>query len=374
MHYNWQHPQWPNFTYDISGLEDMLRTYLIEANKLLGASQTLDHTLVDETLIDIMLEEAISTSEIEGEDIQVNDVRSSLKYQMGLLPQQPSMKDTRAENISALMLDVRKTFQAPLTQEMLWKWHGLILCDLSQKDRLEVGKWRIDPSPMQIISGAVGREKVFFEAPQSDQVPQEMNRFIQWFNQTDPQNKPATPLPGPVRSAIAHLYFESIHPFADGNGRVGRAIAEKALSQDLGHPVLLSLSKMLYKNRKNYYEELSLASGYTLDITQWIHFFTQAVLKAQFDAQEKVFFTIKKARFWKRYEGKINDRQEKTLRRMFQEGPEGFIGGMNTRKYMVLTGCSKATATRDLTDLLALGCFQKREGEGRSTSYQLSLD
>ena len=284
------------------------------------------------------------------------------------------VSDPRARGIAELMLDVRTSFHQPLSASILWKWQDLIIQDPYQRQHLEVGGWRTNPSPMQIVSGAIGKETIFFEAPPSSQVPKEMDHFIKWFNQTDPAVVGKNHLHGVVRAAISHLYFESIHPFADGNGRIGRAIAEKALSQDLGLPVFLTLSKIIYQKRKSYYQELSKASAYTVDLTEWVFFFITCVLEAQIDAKETFLFVIKKTKFWKRYQSILNERQTKVVRRIMEEGKAGFKGGMTPKKYMILTDCSKATATRDLSDLFKKGCFVKSEEEGRSTFYNINLN
>jgi Fic family protein len=215
-----------------------------------------------------------------------------------------------------------------------------------------------------------GKQRIHFEAPPSDRVPQEMERFITWFNQTGPggikEIKKA-----PVRSAIAHLYFEAIHPFEDGNGRIGRAIAEKALSQGIGRPALLSLSKAIEANRKEYYDALEMAQQ-SNEITKWINYFVKTILAAQTEAEEQIDFTLKKAKFFDRYKDQLNDRQLKVIRRMLEEGPEGFTGGMNATKYGSVTKTSKATATRDLQDLLEKGIINV-VGGGRSTRYQINI-
>ena len=197
-----------------------------------------------------------------------------------------------------------------------------------------------------------------------------MERFISWFNQTAP-GAPLVIPHAPVRAAIAHLYFESIHPFEDGNGRLGRALAEKTLSQGLGRPVVMSLSRSIEANRREYYDALKAAQRGN-EITPWIHWFARTVVDAQREANEQIHFLVRKSRFFQRYSPTLNDRQAKVLRRMFEAGPAGFIGGMNARKYVALTGTSKATATRDLQHLTQLGALTSA-GDGRSTRYELRL-
>ena len=243
---------------------------------------------------------------------------------------------------------------------------------LRQSRVLTVGAWRIHEDPMQVISGAMGKEKVHYEAPPSSQVPEEMKRFIDWFNQTAPGGQSEIKS-APVRSAIAHLYFETIHPFEDGNGRIGRAIAEKALSQTIGRPVVLSLSKTIEARKQEYYASLEKAQR-SNEITPWIEYFIKTALEAQTDAETEIGFTLKKTRFFDRFKEQLNDRQLSVVRRMLQEGSGGFQGGMNARKYMSITKTSKATATRDMHQLLELGAFiLLGNSAGRSTAYALKI-
>ncbi len=225
---------------------------------------------------------------------------------------------------------------------------------------------------MLIVSGALGYEKIHYEAPPSIRVAKEMTEFIYWFNNTRP-NVGKKFIPGPVRAAIAHLYFESIHPFVDGNGRIGRAIAEKALSQDINAPVPFSLSTILQKNKKSYYEELAFGSRKEMEITPWIRFFVTMVCEALREAKSLVSFSIQKLKFWQSHETILNERQKKVLKRIFQSGTSGFEGGLNAKKYMAIANCSKATATRDLSDLLQKGCLTQLASGGRSTRYEVSI-
>ena len=197
-----------------------------------------------------------------------------------------------------------------------------------------------------------------------------MKKFIQWFNSTAPGEVNEIG-PAPLRSALAHLYFESIHPFEDGNGRIGRALSEKALSQGIDQPVIMSLSKTIEANKKSYYEELKSAQR-KQDVSSWISFFSGVCLKAQNEAERQIHFTLRKSKFLDRFAGKMNKRQARVVQRMFEEGPGGFEGGMNARKYISITKTSKATATRDMRRLLEMGVFEV-EGRGRSTRYALAL-
>jgi Fic family protein len=365
--YNWQQKDWPAFSYSLQGIEDELFMFIEKVGRVTGVLHALPEDMQMDAVIDMMVSEAIKTSAIEGEYISRKDVTSSIKNNLGLNAHPEKIKDKLAEGIGDLMVDVRKTFREPLTQEKLFRWHTMLLME---REDIKLGGWRDHKEPMQVVSGASGKQKIHFEAPPSGSVPKEMERFIIWFNDTGPGGAKELKK-APVRSAIAHLYFEAIHPFEDGNGRIGRAIAEKALSQGIGRPVLMSLSKTIEANKKSYYDALESAQR-SNEITGWINYFVSIVLAAQIAAEEQIDFTLKKAKFFDRYKHQLSDRQIKVIRRMLEEGPEGFSGGMNATKYASLTQISKATATRDLQDLLEKKVFVV-VGAGRSTRYQANI-
>jgi Fic family protein len=322
-----------------------------------------------DAIIDIILAEAIKTSEIEGEYPSRKDVLSSIRKNLGLHHSPEFIKDKSAAGVGELMIDVRKSFKDPLTKQKLFDWHKMLL---SENKKIKAGAWRAHEEPMQVVSGAIGKEKIHFEAPPSSQVPKEMNAFIKWFNETAPGGRQEIKK-APVRSAIAHLYFETIHPFEDGNGRIGRAIAEKALSQTIGRPVVLSLSRTIEAKKNDYYHSLEKAQR-SNEITEWVEYFVKTTLAAQMEAEAEVDFILKKTKFFDLYKNKLNDRQLMVIKRMLEEGSKGFEGGMNTRKYVSITKTSKATATRDMQQLLEMGAFIPfGKGGGRSTSYQVNI-
>ena len=234
MKYNWQQKDWPNFQYQTTDIEDKLFDFAQRTGRISGVLEGLSETEQTEAMINLMVSEAIKTSEIEGEYLSRNDVMSSIRRNIGLNPDLPPAKDKRAEGVSELMVAVRNSYSKPMTNKMLFDWHTTLM--IGSKS-IQVGQWRAHKEPMQIVSGAIGREVVHFEAPPSNTISAEMNKFITWFNESQKSIK--KPI---IRSAIAHLYFETIHPFEDGNGRIGRAIAEKALSQSINRPVLFSLA------------------------------------------------------------------------------------------------------------------------------------
>jgi Fic family protein len=366
MHYNWQQEDWPEFRYDLSGVEDALLAFAERTGRASGLLKGLTADAQTEAAIEMMVAEAMNTSAIEGELLSRKDVMSSIRKNLGMGGDTPT-GDKRAEGAAALMIDVRNSFETPISEEKLFAWHRMIM---ARSRRIVVGQWRTHAEPMQVVSGPVGKETVHFEAPPSSTVPGEMKRFIEWFNETGPGGKKAMKKAA-VRSAVAHLYFESIHPFEDGNGRIGRALSEKALSQGLGRPALLSLSRAIEANRKQYYDALEQGQK-SNEITPWVTWFVGVALEAQIQAEEQIDFTLKKTKLFDRFRDQLNERQLSILRRMLEEGPQGFEGGMSAKKYISMTGASKATATRDLQDLADKGVFVPFGG-GRSTRYKVDV-
>ncbi len=367
MKYNWQRKNWPNFRYSLDGLQDLLLRFTEKTGRVDGLLTALPESLQSETIIDLMVSEAIKSSEIEGEMLSRPDVVSSIKNNLGLNPEPKHIGDRRAEGIAELMVCVREGYAKPASRKMLFEWHAMLMKGTA---RIKPGAWRTHAEPMLIVSGTIGNEQVHYEAPPSKAVPGEMKRFIQWFNDTAPDGK-AEIQPPPARAAIAHLYFESIHPFEDGNGRIGRALSEKALSQGIGRPVLLSLSQAIEADRTGYYAALKQAQC-SADISEWVFWFSRMLLHAQEQAETKIEFTLKKTKLLDRVRGQLNNRQLKMLHRMLKEGSGGFQGGMSTKKYMAIAKTSKPTATRDLQDLVAKEVFIPAGG-GRSTHYQVNL-
>jgi Fic family protein len=265
------------------------------------------------------------------------------------------------------MADLYRSFATPLSDEMLFAWHEMLV--RGRRDLEDFGRYRTRDEPMQVVSGSVYDPKIHFEAPPSSRVQSEMTGFVRWFNRTGPQGR--DPLPALTRSGIAHLYFECIHPFEDGNGRIGRALAEKSLSQSLGQPTLVALSTTILSRRKSYYLALEAANQHN-EVTGWLAWFAGACIEAQMRTTALVESLIDKTKLFDRLRGQLNPRQEKALLRMFREGPEGFAGGLSAGKFVTVTGASPATATRDLTDLVEKRALT-RTGEGKGTRYQLGV-
>ncbi|MEP5611284.1 MAG: Fic family protein [Cyclobacteriaceae bacterium] len=368
MLYNWQLKDWPNFRYKLDYLEDRLFVFAQKVGNINGLLDGLSFDARNDAMIEIMVVEAINTSEIEGEFFSREDVMSSIRKNLGFVDNIKKVENMKAEGVSELMIEVKNGFSTALTEDSLFLWHKKLM---KGTKGINEGKWRSGQEPMQVVSGAIGREKIHFEAPPSSQVPEEMRKFIQWFNKTG-SSTDSSIKNAPIRSAVAHIYFESIHPFEDGNGRIGRAISEKALAQGIGHSNLISLSRTIEGDKKSYYDALKMAQR-SKDITMWVEYFLDLILASQTQSEDQIGFSLKKAKFLERFRLGLNARQLKVIERVFKEGPSGFDGGLNARKYMAIAKTSKATATRDLQDLLRLQALTSIGG-GRSTRYELNLN
>lgn len=363
MAWIWQHQDWPEFRFDEKELAGFENEFLQKAGMLYGAMRHVDEGDRNALTIQLMSEEALKTSEIEGEILDRESVQSSIQRQFGL--KTPKKKVSPAEQgISEMMVDVYNTYAAPLKHETLFRWHKMLTN--GRRDLRDIGCYRTHNEPMQIVSSSLHEPKVHYEAPPSKAVSREMTAFLSWFNKTSKDQK----LGALARSGIAHLYFESIHPFEDGNGRIGRAVSEKSLSQDLGRPTLIALSQTIERHRKEYYATLQRNSSGDLDVTDWLLFFAGVVLEAQDTTQTMIDFLIGKTKFYDRFAGLLNERQEKVIARMFKEGTQGFKGGLSAENYIRITDAPRATATRDLQDLVAKGALTKT-GELRYTRYYL---
>lgn len=366
MAWIWQHRDWPEFRLDEKELAEFEGEFLQKAGMLYGAMRHVDEADRTALTIQLMSEEALRTSEIEGEVLDRESVQSSIQRQFGL--KTPKKKISPAEQgISEMMVDVYNTYDAPLDHETLFRWHGMLTS--GRRDLRDIGCYRAHNEPMQIVSSSLHEPKIHYEAPPSKSVKREMTAFVSWFNKTSKEQK----LGALARSGIAHLYFESIHPFEDGNGRIGRAISEKSLSKDLGRPTLVSLSQTIERHRKEYYAALQRNSSGDLDVTNWLLFFAGTVLEAQDLTQTTIDFLIEKTKFYDRFAELFNERQKKVIARMFKEGPQGFKGGLSADNYIRITDAPRATVTRDLQDLVGKGALTKT-GELRYTRYHLNLN
>lgn len=366
--WNWQIKDWPSFEWSADIVQGKERDFLEASAVTIGARRHLQPAEREALDIELLSRDALSTSAIEGEILDRDSVQSSLRKQLGLSPA-PSFRARPAEaGIAEMMADLYRSPASPLTHDSLFEWHRMVMN--GRRDIADIGRYRRHDDAMQIVSGAFGQERVHFEAPPSRQIPDEMEAFLGWFSRTSPAGN--TPLPPLTRAAIAHLWFESVHPFEDGNGRIGRAIAEKALAQGTRVPGFTGLSSTLLRHRKAYYAALERSSS-SLRIDDWLEWFAGMALEAQSEADRLVRFLIQKAALLHRLDGALNTRQEKALLRMFAEGPEGFKGGLSAQNYATITGAPPATVTRDLADLVAKGALI-RSGERKATRYRLAVE
>ena len=366
MTWNWQRPEWPKFAWNQARLAIAEQQFLVGGGVFVGAVKHMGEEDRNVLTVEAMSTEALTTSEIEGEFLERASVQSSIRRQLGMATD--NRKIAPAERgVSDMMVDLCKTFAAPLSEEMLFDWNRMLMS--GRQDVTDFGRYRTGPEPVQVLSGPIGTPKIHFEAPPSARVPSEMAQFIAWFNRTAPGD--AEPLAALTRAGVAHLYFESVHPFEDGNGRIGRAIAEKSLAQSLGQPPLIALSSTILTRRARYYTELEAANK-EHEITNWLAWFAGVIIEAQRRTIALIEFLIDRTKLLDGLSGKLNERQQKALQRMFREGPEGFKGGLSAGKYSTITGASPATTTRDLADLTEKGALI-REGERRHARYKLSI-
>lgn len=363
--YNWQYDNWSKFIYDENIVSDNALKFAELSGEIFGIFKTFNSSKQQDEILDIMISEAIKTSEIEGEMLSREDVRSSFLKKLGLTTSIKNIKDKRAENVALLMLEVRNNFRTKLSEKLIKHWHGLLF---SNSKYINSGTYRTSEEAMQIVSGAVGKEKVHFEAPPSKQVPQEMKDFVKWYNAFKTKGNILKII---IKTAITHLYFESIHPFEDGNGRIGRALIEKCLSESLDRQIIMSISQTIEKDKNRYYDELKKAQS-TLEINSWLLYFSQLLVDSQKNALDILDFSLKKTQFFDQHKSKMNERQLKVITKMLDAGKDGFEGGMTAKKYISISKTTKATATRDLQELVELGILLQNLA-GRSTNYTLNV-
>ncbi len=366
-HWNWQQDDWPNFSYDNERLGSLENEYTKESGISLGVMRHLSKKDQDELKIKIICNEALKTSEIEGEFLDRDSLQSSIckEFGMGEKYLHGNIKPEEA-GIAMMMKDLYINFNSPLTNETLCAWQDMLF---TGRTDLERGKYRTSNDDMRVVSGRIDKPKIHFIAPPASKIQKEMDQFISWFNRTAPGGKASlSPL---IRAGIAHLYFVTIHPFEDGNGRISRALTEKSLSQNLGKPTLIALSSTLSDKKKDYYKILELQNKNN-QITPWLFYFGKTVIQAQKQTIKQVDFVIAKAKFFNAYETLLNLRQKKAVLRIFKEGPKDFSGGFSAKNYISIVKTTSATATRDLKDLVNKGIFLKT-GKLKSTRYELNL-
>ena len=366
----WQQPNWPKFVWDANEISNPLVQARLAQGKLHGVAHILNADLSSEALTSILIQDGITTSAIEGERLHLDAVRSSVANQLGLPNVGLPKPDRAIDGLVEVLLDATQKHNQPLTLQRLCNWHGALFpTGYSGLREIRVGQMR-GAEPMRVVSGRIGHETVHFEAPPYEQIDIEMSRFIDWFNSDDSKI-----LDGLIRAGVAHLWFITIHPFEDGNGRIARAITDMALAQDERLTMrLFSLSAQILAVREAYYNILESTQKGEMDITAWLKWFLTQIQNAVELAQLTVANTLNKAKFWMTHQTKpLNERQRKVLNRML-DAKDGFEGGMNTRKYMSLTKTSRATAYRELAQMVEWGCLQANEKGGRSSGYLILMD
>jgi len=360
-----QRPGWPAFEWDARAVAGALADVRHRQGLLLGRMGQLGFDLQTEAGLSVLTREVVTSSAIEGEMLNPEEVRSSIARRLGLDAAGLPNAGHDVEGIVEMMLDATRDFLAPLTDERLFAWHSALFpTGRSGMHRITVGAWRTGTSgPMQVVSGAIGKGKVHFEAPEASRLPSEMQRFLAWFDQpaaTDPV----------LKAAVAYLWFVTIHPFEDGNGRIARAIADMALARaDNTQERFYSMSAQIEVERKSYYQELESAQKGDVEITPWILWFLECLGRAIDRADDILAAVLHKARVWRRISGHpINDRQRVVVNRLLG----GFVGNLTSSKYAKLAKCSPDTALRDIQVLADLGVLVRNPGGGRSTSYRLT--
>jgi Fic family protein len=363
--YVWALPQWPGWTWDEGRIAKPLAMARHRQGLLLGRMQALGFQLRAEATLTTLTEDVLKTSEIEGERLDARQVRSSIARRLGMDVAGVVPADRDVEGVVEMMLDATQNFDRRLTRQRLFDWHAALFpTGRSGMRRIVVGAWRDDrEGPMQVVSGPVGREKVHFVAPPADRLDREVAAFLHWFNRAPPSD--------PVlASGLAHLWFVTIHPFADGNGRVARAVADMALARsEKSAQRFYSMSSQIRLERNDYYDVLERTQKGTLDVTAWLEWFLSCFDRAVESAQELLDSTLRKARFWEAHAGQdLSERQRRLINRLL----DGFEGKLTTGKWATLGKCSQDTAYRDILDLVARGILKKGPGSGRSTSYALT--
>lgn len=360
--YIWQHGDWPRLRFDAAALLAPLGAARHRQGRLLGAMHRLGFDLQREAEWQATVEDVIRTSEIEGEKLDLASVRSSVARQLGLPDAGLAAPDRKVEGVVEMMLDAMRNHAKPLTARRLFGWHAALFpTGYSGLRRITTGRWRTDRSgPMQVVSGPEGRQRVHYEAPPAKSLGVEMRRFLDWFN--DPPK-----MDGVLRSAIAHLWFVTIHPFDDGNGRIARAIADLALAQMEGSGQrFYSVSAQIRAERNRYYEVLERTQKGELDITEWLDWFLVCFTRAVDAAEGKSKSVLHKAEFWQRFAAEpLSARQKAILNRFL----DGFEGKLTARKWAALGKCSVDTAQRDINDLMERRLLARNPGGSRRTSY-----
>jgi Fic family protein len=365
--YIWQSSEWPDWRYDLATLAQLLADASRAQGLLMGRLADVGMALRDQASLSALTEDVIKTSEIEGEQLDVESVRSSIARRLGVNIGALAPVDRHVEGVVEMVLDATANCNARVTRDRLFGWHAALFpTGYSGLVRINVGGWRDDATgPMQVVSGPLGRQRVHFEAPPADRLESETDRFIDWANSAS--NEP--PL---IKAGLAHLWFVTLHPFDDGNGRIARAVGDLFLARADGSPQrFYSLSAQIQRERKAYYDILERTQKQSLDVTEWLAWFLETLHRAVDQTQHTLDAVLARTRFWQRWaapgSAPLNERQVKLVNRLL----DGFEGKLTSSKWAAIAQCSPDTALRDITDLLARGVLRRSDAGGRSTSYEL---
>ncbi|MFN9130685.1 MAG: Fic family protein [bacterium] len=363
----WQSSEWPDWRYDLATLAQLLADASRAQGLLMGRLADVGMALRDQASLSALTEDVIKTSEIEGEQLDVESVRSSIARRLGVNIGALAPVDRHVEGVVEMVLDATTNCNARVTRDRLFGWHAALFpTGYSGLVRINVGGWRDDATgPMQVVSGPLGRQRVHFEAPPADRLDSETDRFIHWANTAS--NEP--PL---IKAGLAHLWFVTLHPFDDGNGRIARAVGDLFLARAEGSPQrFYSLSAQIQRERKAYYDILERTQKQSLDVTEWLAWFLETLHRAVDQTQHTLDAVLARTRFWQRWaapgSAPLNERQVKLVNRLL----DGFEGKLTSSKWAAIAQCSPDTALRDITGLLARGVLRRSDAGGRSTSYEL---
>ncbi len=368
----WEQKEYPNFTYDIKKLENIIQKVSCQQGYLIAMGKVMDEDNMVQRQLEALTNEAISTSAIEGEILNRDSVKASVKKKLGL--SNSKKVDTKTDCIVEILVDANTNYDSDLTLQRLFGWHNALFPKgYSGFTKINVAGFRGQES-MQIVSGAYGKEKVYYEAPPRDRLEDEMQRFLEWFNTTDSSL---------LKAAIAHLWFVIIHPFDDGNGRITRAITDLVLSKIENSHIskLYSMSSAINANRDGYYNALENTTGYVkkdtthLDITLWCEWFLTTLLSALEETKTKLLYIVDKTKFWDKHKNsKLNGRQIKVLNKILDIGVENFKGDLSKKKYIKMADTTPTTASRDIKELLEFGCIKQVDGTvGKNTRYRVEV-
>jgi len=371
MQYIWQQPSWPNFKYDPKQLAGLIEEIRLLQGRLIGHSDHLSHSESLSSQIDTLVQEAIETSAIEGESLNAASVRSSAARRLGLDAAGMTSPTRESELIVQMLVEAVSNVTEPLTAADLFRWQASLFPErpLFMPNEAVIGGLRSDTEghPMAVVSQQGYREVVHFIAPPSNVLERELAEFLHWFNEESGTD-------GLIRAGIAHLWLVTLHPFSDGNGRVTRAVCDRALAKDEKTSVrFYSMSAAIMRSRSRYYEILEMTQKGSMDVTDWLVWFLETLRDALQRSLDRFLRTLAKTRFWRFHRNsELNDRQRKVLNRLLDAEPGEFEQGINASKYKSIASTSKATATRDLAELVKLGCLAQLKGGGRSTRYAIA--